>query len=581
MAITIDRQDGIYVARCLYEDRLELSRAGFVFNKLLKRWVTADDAVAKTFYDVTVGDARTRLDNIERVKIELVEASFAEDYDGDLLCPDGRKYLPFQKAGIAFALDKKDVLIADQPGLGKTIQGLGIINNTTNARNVLIVVPASLKINWFKEATRWLRHGLSIGIARPKSKTMIDEEGTKKSVREYFWPTTDVIICNYEALGNYRDQIDNTEWDILICDESHVLKNAKSAKCIQVFGGGAKGKERVKAIVARKRVFLTGTPILNEPLDMWVLIDNCGLTKQFGNYIRFIKRYCAAVMTPWGHWDTSGVDHLDEFQEILRSTFMIRRMKEDVLKDLPPKRRQVITLPQDGLSKTVKKEMSVFADNIKQLMILNGEKTEADYEEMTDEQLGYLIDSIHERTKDFDDVELTEYMATHFEAVAHAREEIGLAKLPMVIEYVKNLLESVEKVVVLCIHKAVAAKIAEAFPGAVKFVGGMSDKEKDKAVEAFQYDPDCSLFVGNINAAGVGITLTAAWNLVMAELCFVPALLEQGEDRIHRIGQEDHALIHYLIVEGSLESRLIEIIMTKQEMINEALNRKRKEDVTS
>jgi SNF2 family DNA or RNA helicase len=574
MAITIERHDGIYVARCLYEDRLALSRAGFTFNKTLKRWITADDAIAKTFYDYTVGDARVRLDNIERVKIELVEASFAEDYDGDLLCPEGRKYLPFQRAGIAYALGKKDCLIGDSPGLGKTIQALGIINNVVEAKKILIVVPASLKINWRKEAERWLMRGLTVDIARPKQKTIIDEEGTKKSARDYFWPDTDVIICNYEALGNYRDQIDGTAWDILICDEAHVLKNAKAAKCIQIFGGGAKGKERIKAIVAKKRVLLTGTPILNHPLDMFVMIEAFGI-KEFGNYIRFIKRYCAAVMTPWGHWDTSGVDHLDEFQEILRSTFMIRRMKEDVLKDLPPKRRQVITLPQDGLSKTVKKEMTVFADNIKQLMILNGEKTEADYEDMSDEDLGLLIDTIHERTKDFDDVELTEYMATHFEAVAHAREEIGLAKLPMVIEYVKNLLESVDKCVILCIHKAVAAKIAEAFPGAVKFVGGMSDKEKDKAVEAFQYDPDCRLFVGNINAAGVGITLTAAWNLVMAELCFVPALLEQGEDRIHRIGQEDHALIHYLIVEGSLESRLIEIIMTKQEMINEALNRKR------
>lgn len=573
MAITIDRSDGLYIARCLYEDRLLLSRAGFIFKKELKRWVTADDDVARKFYDDCVGAAKQRLDNIDVVKKQLIEASFAEDYDGDLLCPKGLAYLPFQRAGIAYALDRTDTLIADQPGLGKTIQALGIVNNIPTAGNILIVVPASLKINWFKEATRWLMDDLTIGIAKTKQKTKILEDGTKKNYTEYYWPDTNVVIINYEALPNYREQVEAGTWDILICDEAHVLKNSKSSKCMNIFGGG-KGKDRFAAIKAFKRIFLTGTPILNKPLDLWPMIEAFAL-KEFGNYIKFIKRYCAAFETPWGHWDTTGSDHLEEFQEKLRATFMIRRMKADVLKDLPPKRRQIITLPSDGLSKYVKKEKQVFADNLKNLMILNGEKTEEDYEEWSDAELRALIDGIHERTKNFDDLDdFDDYDATHFEAIAHAREEIGLAKLPMIIEYVKSILDTDEKCVVLCVHRTVAHKLGDAFEGSVKFIGGMTDKEKNASVEAFQYDPDCRVFIGNINAAGVGITLTAAWNLVMAELCFVPALLEQGEDRIHRIGQLDHALIHYLIVEGSLESRLIEIIMEKQEMIKEALDRK-------
>jgi SNF2 family DNA or RNA helicase len=577
MTIKIDRLNGLYVARCTYEERLILKRAGFKFNGT--RWVTENDDTARKFYDNCIGAAKERLDNLDEIKRQLVEASFADDYDGHLLAPDGLTYLPFQRAGIAFALERPDTLIADSPGLGKTVQALGVINNLINVKNVLLVVPASLKINWAKEARKWVRSelGLTIGTAHTKPKIIIDAEGTKKSTTEYIWPDENIVIINYDMLEQFHDEVRSRKWDVLVCDEAHVLKNKEARKTKQVIGyEGKRRKDKISAIEAIKRIFLTGTPILNKPLDMFCVISAFGFENVFGNYVKFIKKFCAAFETPWGHWDTTGTDNLEEFQELLRSTFMIRRHKNDVLKELPPKRRQIITLPQDGLSRIVKKEKQIFSDNLKNLMILNGEKTEADYEEMTDAQLRQLIDNIHERTKNFDDVEdFDNYEATHFEAIANAREEIGLAKLPMMIEYIRSLLESGEKVVVLVVHRTVAHRIADAFEGSVKFIGGMSDKEKNASVERFQNDPDCRVFVGNINAAGVGITLTEAWNLVMGELCFVPALLEQGEDRIHRIGQTAHALIHYLIVSGSLEERLMEIVLEKLEMIHAALDRKK------
>lgn len=577
MTIKIDRSDGVYVARCTFEERLVLKRAGFKFNGT--RWITDDDDTARKFYDDTIGAARERLDNLEEIKRQLVEASFADDYDGDLLAPEGLSYLPFQRAGIAFALERRDTLIADQPGLGKTIQGLGVINNAPNVKNVLLVVPASLKINWAKEAKKWIRKelGLTIGTAHSKAETIIDEEGTKKSITKYIWPDDPVVIINYDMLERYHDNIRSRTWDVLICDEAHVLKNEKATKTKQVLGyEGKRRSEKVEPIPALLRIFLTGTPILNKPLDMWPMISSFGYEKVFGNWVRFIKKFCAAFETPWGHWDTTGTDNLDQFQELLRTTFMIRRLKADVLKELPPKRRQIVTLPSEGLTRIVKKEKQIFLDNLKNLMILNGDKTEEDFREFTDAELRDLIDNIHERTKDFsDENDFDNYEATHFEAIAHAREEIGLAKIPMMIEYIKSLVETEEKVVVLVVHREVAHRIANAFEGSVKFIGGMSDKEKNLSVETFQTDPNCKVFVGNINAAGVGITLTESWNLVMGELCFVPALLEQGEDRIHRIGQKDHAVIHYLIVSGSLEERLMEIVLQKLEMIYEALDKKK------
>lgn len=578
MTIKIDRVDGIYVARCTYEERLLLKRAGFKFNG--SRWVTDSDDIAKKFYDNTIGAARERLDNIERVKQELIEASYAEDYDGDLKAPEGLSYLPFQRAGIAFGLEIDDVLIADSPGLGKTVQMLGIINNLPSVENVLLVVPASLKLNWFKEASKWIMKdlNLTIGIAHTKPEIKILSDGTKKSITKYIWPDTNIVIINYDMLEQFRENIHSRNWCVLGCDEAHVLKNKNANKTKQVLGFEAKKRrDNLAPIPCKKRVFLTGTPILNKPLDMWVMISSFGYEDVFGKYIPFIKKFCAAFETPWGHWDTSGTDNLAEFQELLRTTFMIRRLKDDVLKELPPKRRQVVTLPQQGLSKVVKKEKQIFADNLKNLMILGGMKTEEDYEEISDQGLRDLIDGIHERTKDFDfEADFDNYESTHFEAISQAREEIGLAKATLMIEYLRSLLDTGEKVVFLCVHRAVAHRVADAFSNmSVKYIGGMSDKEKNAAVESFQNDEAVRLFVGNINAAGVGLTLTASWNLVMGELCFVPALLEQGEDRIHRIGQKDHALIHYLIVEGSLEERLMEVVLEKLVMIKEALDRKR------
>jgi len=577
MTIKINRINGLYVARCTFEERLVLKRQGFKFIE--GKWVTSDDDVARKFYENCVDSARERLDNLKIIKQQLIEASYATDYDDVLLVPEGLSYLPFQRAGIAFALERDDTLIADQPGLGKTIQALGVINNASKVKNVLLIVPASLKLNWEKEAIKWIRPelGLTIGIAHTKPKIIIDSEGTKKSTTEYIWPEDDnVVIINYDMLEKFRDKIHSKTWDILVCDEAHVLKNEKAGKTKQVLGyQGKKKSDRLAPIPALKRIFLTGTPILNKPLDMWVMISSFGHENVFGNYIKFVKKFCAAFETPWG-WDTSGTDNLTEFQELLRTTFMIRRLKDDVLKELPPKRRQIVTLPNDGLSKLVKKEKQIFADNLKALMIMSGEKTEEDYQEITDKELRKLIDNIHERTKNFsEEDDYDDYEASHFEAMSQAREEIGLAKLSMMIEYVRNLLDSGEKVVFLCVHRAVAHKVAAAFEDiSVKFIGGMSNKEKNESVERFQNDDNCRLFIGNINAAGVGITLTEAWNLVMGELCFVPALLEQGEDRIHRIGQKAHALIHYLIVSGSLEERLMEIVLEKLKMIKEALDRK-------
>jgi SNF2 family DNA or RNA helicase len=574
MTIKIRRIDGTFVASCSYEERLILKRQGFKFASVggMSRWITNDPDIAMKFYDNCVDEAKEYFDNLEIIKKELVEASFAEDYDGDLLCPSGQAYLAFQKAGIAYALARRDTLIGDDMGLGKTPQALGIINNTPKARKILIVVPASLKINWEREANKWLMHDLRIEIVRSKPKTVFLEDGTKKSVTEYLWPDTDVYIINYDMLEQYYDRVREFEWDILICDEAHVLKNTKSNKCKQVFGySGKKKSEKRTPISAKKRVFLTGTPILNKPIDLYVLASQCA-PEVFGHYPKFVKRYCDAYETNWG-LDVTGASNLEEFQEKLRSTFMIRRMKKDVLKELPEKRRQVVVLPSDGLSRIVKKEKQVFADNLKSLAILNGEAVEEDFEDVSDLQITKIIEGIANKITDLDNVDLEEYMKIHFEAIAYAREEIGLSKVKMVAEYAKMLLESTNKVVIFAVHKAVVQEIKKHFPDTAVVVGGMSPEAKQAEVDRFRNDPDCTTITLNLAAGSVGYTLVEANHLIMAELGFVPPILEQAEDRIYRIGQKNAANIHYLVVDQSVEAKLMDIFVEKLAIIDKALNR--------
>lgn len=161
-----------------------------------------------------------------------------------------------------------------------------------------------------------------------------------------------------------------------------------------------------------------------------------------------------------------------------------------------------------------------------------------------------------------------------FEEMAKLRHAVALAKAPKVIEHLICTLESTDKVLCFAHHRDVVEKIAAAFPGeAVILYGGMADKEKDEAVQAFQNDPKIRLFVGGITAAGVGLTLTAAAHVVMAELDWRPGIVTQAEDRTHRIGQTEPVLVQHLVLEGSLDARMVKFIVRKQNIIDQALDK--------
>jgi len=573
--IEIRLEDGVFFAVCSYEDRNVPKNAGFEFDRILKRWQTPSIDKAILLLDFAVGDAKDALEQRQRIEDNMVEASMALETDTEYWHPEGLAYLPFQRAGIEFMLNTKDCILADDMGTGKTIQCLGVVSNSS-AKDVLIVVTASMKYKWLMESKKWLPKSLTCGVTESLA---VKNKETGRSHTEYLWPDTNVVITTYDMLEAYHDKLRERIWDVRIADEAHKLSNKKTIMTRNFFGGG-RGKKKLMPIVSRKTIFATGTPIWNRPIDMWNMIEYCdphGLGK---DWIKFIKRYCAAYETRFGDvngWFTSGSDNEAELQKMMRSRFMLRREKEDVLKDLPPKTRNIVFLPPDGLKKVVKKELKIWEDNLSALEGLNG--TIEERPEVSIDALASFVEKARQSSQKFDvsgeGVDLEDYLKLHFEAMAAAREEVGLGKANMVVEFVQSILREGKKAVIMAVHRSVVAELKKAFPQAAVISGGVSAKKRADEEFRFQNDPACNVFIGNIMAAAEGLTLTAADHLVFAELEWVPAKMFQAEDRIHRIGQTLPSTIHYLVVIGSMEAALVEALIDKQAAISKVLNKDR------
>jgi SWI/SNF-related matrix-associated actin-dependent regulator 1 of chromatin subfamily A len=471
------------------------------------------------------------------------EASRATDADVDLPCPEGLAYMPFQKAGISYALGRPAVLIGDEMGLGKTIQALGVLNTTTNLKRALIICPASLRLNWKREAEKWLTHDLTIGVAQGKS-----------------WPETAIVVVNYDVLKNFKKQIAATTWDVLVVDECHYCKNPKAARTKHVLGyWDKKLKQAVPGIEAARKVFLTGTPVVNRPIELWPLVsalDPEGLGRGWKSYV---TRYCAAYQDTYG-WNVKGASNLPELQDRLRETFMVRRLKADVLTELPAKRRQVIELPPNGAIGAVKAEQKAWAATQEMLEDMRAavELAKASEDEAEHRK---AVEALREGEK------------AAFTEMSKLRHATALAKVPYVVEH---LLNATDKVVCFAHHKDVISQIVEALREAgervVVITGDTPMQARQDAVDAFQNDPGVRYFVGNIQAAGVGLTLTAASHVVFAELDWVPGNMSQAEDRCHRIGQTASVLAQHLVLEGSLDARMAKVLVEKQEVIDKALD---------
>ena len=289
--------------------------AGFRWQPDVKRWHAPDafaavrlkeyaDAATQLKLEAAVEAAKATKEIADAKAREAVEASRATTADIEIPCAPGRTFLPYQRAGIAFALARPSCLIGDDMGLGKSGQTIGVINCDESLKKVLVICPASLTRNWVKEFGFFSTRGLSIGIA------------TTKAI-----PATDVVICTYDVFSRrtpVAETLRDTNWDCLVLDEAHFLKSRDAARTKWILGGiDKKTNTRMPAIKARRRLYLTGTPLTNRPVELWPLIHSL-LPKDFPNFMEFAKRYCNAHNNGFA-WDFSGSSNLDELQDLLRS----------------------------------------------------------------------------------------------------------------------------------------------------------------------------------------------------------------------------------------------------------------------
>ena len=525
--------------------------AGFRWDAKAKQWTStsvADALKLAEYMTAACLKVAEDMSAVQTVKVATaVQASRATDANLTIPAPEGLEYLPFQRAGVDFMSRRQNILLGDEMGLGKTIQILGLIN-LEKPDSVLIICPAYLKINWHREATKWTS-GYKIAVIQ-----------AGKPVDT----TANFVILNYEMMSKAEVSafVKSRTWGLLGCDEAHYLKTSTSSRTLQVLGGKNKDKQEIAAISATKRIFATGTPILNRPCELWTIVKAAGL---FSDWFQFHKRYCDAYRSEFG-WVTTGASNLDELQEKLRSSIMIRRLKADVLKELPAKRHQVLEIEPSTPEQRAVVRAEVAAQKKGDAVTLKLEAAR----NATDKKFGKNSDEYKAAVKT-----LKEGKLAAFNEMAKLRHETALAKVSAVVDHIREVLENGnENILVFAHHRDVATKIFEAVGGreaAVLVYGGMAPDARQAAVDRFQ-SGKVRIFIGTIDGAGTGLTLTNASIVIFAECSWTPSALAQAEDRAHRIGQENQVLVQHIVLEGSFDATMARKIVDKREVIDAALD---------
>ncbi len=462
-----------------------------------------------------------------------------DELDVDIDLPRG--LFDYQIQGVKFLEARNGrVLLADEQGLGKTPQSLTWLRARPDALPALIVVPASLKVNWAREAMKWM-DSPSVHVINGKVDPKGGKDQWKKHCVTSLFKTTGepVIIINYDILSNtYTTHKDlagkkkqvvqhGTGWEdflpqckTVILDECHYIKNEKSQrnKAVRNVANGA------KHVIA-----LSGTPIVNRPIEFFptLSIVSGGV---FPSFWHFAKKYCGAVHNGYG-WDFNGATNTDELHDLLTRTIMIRRLKKDVLSQLPPKRRIVVPMPID--MRAYRREARAVSASL-----------------------------------------VGASPADAMVQVSKMKQVVAQLKMEAATEWIANYLENNSKLVVFTMHHAAIDALKCAFGDAAVMVDGrVTGDKRQAAVDAFQGDPSVRLLLGNIKAAGVGLTLTAASATCFVELPWTPGDCDQAEDRVHRIGQAaDSVEAYYLIAADTVEEDIVELLDEKREVVSASLD---------
>jgi SWI/SNF-related matrix-associated actin-dependent regulator 1 of chromatin subfamily A len=443
-------------------------------------------------------------------KVAMVKTHTTEKIDIDYTKYSHRPPLEHQKIAIEKLAGSKRFILADDMGLGKTTSTI-IAALETGVKKILIICPASLKINWQREISNYTDRSVFIG------------EGKN------FSQDHDFVIVNYDILKNFHDlkdttnsQILNSNFELVIIDEAHYVQNAQAqrTKLINHF---------VKKI---KYVWLlTGTPMTSRPINYFNLL-NLIESPVAQNWMAYVIRYCQGYQFNAGKrkvWNVSGASNLEELRD-RTSKQVLRRLKTDVL-DLPEK---IITPVYLRLKSKL-------------------------YEGLMGDYYNWYDNQKEESSS----------LTIQFSKLMKVRQVISEEKVESTIELAQNIIDQDKKVIIFTNFTETLNKIATHFgKQAVTLDGSSSKNQRQHAVDQFQENDKIKVFVGNLKAAGVGITLTASEAVIINDLSFVPGDLSQAEDRAYRYGQKNNVSVYYPIFENTIEGIIYDIIIKKKNIIS-------------
>jgi len=454
-------------------------------------------------------------------KSALIKTHNVKSVDIDYSKYSHRPPLNHQKVAIEKLAGSKRFILADDMGLGKTTSTI-IAALETGAKKILIICPASLKINWQRE------------IENYSDRPTFIAEGKKFSTDH------DFVIVNYDILKNFHDPkdkenslLEKSNFDLVILDEAHMISNAQAQRT-KIINSYVKNIDKVW--------LLTGTPMTSRPMNYYNLLSIIE-SPVAQNWMAYAIRYCQGYQFNAGKrkvWNVSGASNLEELRD-RTSKQILRRLKEEVL-DLPDK---IITPVYLRLKSS-------------------------EYENLMGEYYDWYDKNPEESSS----------LTVQFSKLMKVRKVIANEKTKQTIEFAENILEQGKKVIIFTNFTDTLQTIYHHFgKQAVYLDGSCSNSVRQQAVDSFQNDEKIRVFVGNLKAAGVGLTLTSAEVVIMNDLSFVPAEHAQAEDRAYRYGQKSNVLVYYPLFENTIEGAIYDILNKKKEIIRTVMGDQTPENV--
>jgi SNF2 family DNA or RNA helicase len=494
---------------------------------------TPVDYAAVPFFEYATREAREKLSPI----MIQIDASRAPGSYANIKVPADKELWPFQKASIAYALERKHCLIADEPGLGKTPIAIAFANEI-RAENVLVLCPASIRLQWAKRIWEW-------STMWPKERPHVLLHGRNGTHPTAKWTVASYDLARTEAIGRALSQ---RRYDLLILDEAHYCKTIDAGRTRAIFGGGTERTFDPLAETAERILALTGTPLPNRPREAYVMARHlCWDSIDWLSEDAFRRRFNPSAKREGTRKDGSSYIYIDErtghhpeLQNRLRANFMARHLKRDVLTQLPEVVHDIVQMDKTEPVKLALKAESLLA------------------------------------------IDVDAFLENGFDPtgnLAIVRHQMGVALAPQAASYAATILEGGEDKLVIFAHHIAVLDIIEkklAPFGSVRIDGSTGARKKDLLINEFISNPKIRVCLGNLMSMGTGTDglQQVARHVIFAEADWVFGTNQQGIDRLHRGGQDRGVLAEFIVAPGSISEKVLSKSIKKGSVVFDALDKK-------